>query len=209
MMPVNSGVYPQDTVANPAKTELLLQIPIAHAGETITWLVGHAIPFELRFLQTRPSELSEGIFSPDSQDSAEEQERIICQKVKPEIRKAIEGMYKKYIEKGNMSTPNVSAVAREARMKVQAFKSNFQLLYQKTFIQAHLEKRMQQATILLNEGYPCNKVSLLVGYSENSSIKFNKMFQKHYGMTPKRYQLQKKDGNSLKPGKAKVMDGCL
>ncbi len=100
-------------------------------------------------------------------------------------------MYQKYIEKGNMPTPNVSAVAEEAGMKVQTFKSNFQLIYQQTFMQAHLEKRMQRAAVLLREGHACNKVALMVGYAENSAIKFNKMFQKHYNITPKKYQLQR------------------
>lgn len=209
MIPVNAGVYPQDTVTNPAKNELLLQIPIAHVGVTITWLMEQAIPFELRFSQTPVPKPTEYFSNPEPLDSAEEQELIVSQKIKPASCKAIEAIYKKYIENPNMATPNVSAIAEEAGMKVQAFKKNFQLRYQKTFTQAHLEKRMQRAAVMLREGYPCNQVAQMVGYADNSAIKFNKMFQKHYGMTPKRYQLQKRDGNKLNRAKKKVVDSCL
>ncbi len=64
MMSVNAGVNPQDTpptVTNPAPNELLLRIPIAQVGETLNWLIGNDIPFELRFLQTRATESSGGI----------------------------------------------------------------------------------------------------------------------------------------------------
>jgi methylphosphotriester-DNA--protein-cysteine methyltransferase len=30
----------------------------------------------------------------------------------------------------------------------------------------------------------------MIGYGEKSAIKFNKMFQKHFGTTPKKYQME-------------------
>ena len=194
MIPDNSGMYPRDTKSNTignTMSELMLRIPLAHINETISWLVGHAIPFELRFLQSPPPETPSPLTVPQTRNDPKEQAPDIGQKAKPANYKAIEAMYRKYIDNVNLPTPTISAVAREAGLGEQAFKNNFQLIYQKTFLQAHLEKRMQQAAKLLSEGYPCNKVALMVGYAEKSAIKFNKMFQKHYGMTPKRYQLQK------------------
>ncbi len=48
---------------------------------------------------------------------------------------------------------------------------------------------MELAAKLLKKGYKATEVAKMVGYGEKSDIKFNKMFQKHFGITPKKYQL--------------------
>ena len=48
---------------------------------------------------------------------------------------------------------------------------------------------MHYAAQLLEKGFRCVEVSRMIGYSLNSDIKFNKMFQKYFGTTPRKYQL--------------------
>jgi AraC-like DNA-binding protein len=54
------------------------------------------------------------------------------------------------------------------------------------FYQLYVDTKMEHATALLKSGLRANVVSERVGYMH--PIKFNKMFQKHFGITPKKYQ---------------------
>lgn len=86
--------------------------------------------------------------------------------------------------------PSEKVIAEEFNISVISFKSQFKEKYGKTFYQYYLDKRMEYAAVLLKQGYKANDVSKRVGYGDKSSIKFNKMFQKHFGITPKKYQMQ-------------------
>lgn len=190
MLPTaTSRLYHSDTVSNMPKNStnaLFLQISRKDAERVVALLIGQSISFELCFPQTTPPEVSEAL------PAAELLPRIEGpQMVKPMVLKALKTVYKKYIENAHIPTPNVTAVAREAGMCAKTFKINFHKLFQKSFMQAHLEKRMEHAAGLLQEGYSCKEVTCMVGYAEKSAIKFNKMFQRHYGMSPKKYQLEK------------------
>jgi YesN/AraC family two-component response regulator len=55
-----------------------------------------------------------------------------------------------------------------------------------------MEKRRDYAAQLFKEGYKAVEVSRRIGYGDKPYIKFNKMFQKHFGMTPKKYQMSQK-----------------
>jgi AraC-like DNA-binding protein len=48
---------------------------------------------------------------------------------------------------------------------------------------------MEYVAELLEGGYKAVDVSVQLGYSQ--PIKFSKMFQKHFGVTPRRYQMEK------------------
>lgn len=52
-----------------------------------------------------------------------------------------------------------------------------------------MEARMKKSAELLIQGYNANAVSQMVGYGDKSAIKFNKMFKKFFGITPKKYQV--------------------
>jgi len=52
-----------------------------------------------------------------------------------------------------------------------------------------VDKKMEYAAELLEAGHRASEVSVKIGYKY--PIKFNKMFQKHFGITPKRYQINK------------------
>ena len=47
---------------------------------------------------------------------------------------------------------------------------------------------MEYASELLKKGQTATYISKHLGYSH--PIKFNKMFQKHFGVTPKKFQMQ-------------------
>lgn len=83
--------------------------------------------------------------------------------------------------------PDITEVAYNLGLKPIVFKNNFKEIYGKPFYQYYLERKMEQAANLLKTGMKASTVSKQIGYSH--PIKFNKMFQKHFGVTPKKYQI--------------------
>lgn len=90
------------------------------------------------------------------------------------------------IKKG--SPLSIEEMALRVKLAPHAFKTKFIIHYGKPFYQYYLEKRMKYASDLLRRGYKSTEVAIIVGYGEKSIIKFNKMFQKHFKITPKKYQ---------------------
>jgi AraC-like DNA-binding protein len=86
--------------------------------------------------------------------------------------------------------PKTSVIAEEFGLNSFKLKSLFVKHYNKSMTQFYMEKRMEYAAKLLKKGLKASEVTHLIGYGEHSAIKFNKMFQKHFGMTPKKYQMQ-------------------
>ncbi|WP_028526958.1 helix-turn-helix domain-containing protein [Runella limosa] len=108
-------------------------------------------------------------------------------------REGIENIHEEYIQKfppKNIFIPKEETIASSLGMKVSRFRAIFKAMYGQSFSFLHLEKRMEYAKQLLRKGFTCKEVAKMVGYGGNSAIKFNKMFQKHFGITPKRYQLE-------------------
>lgn len=67
-----------------------------------------------------------------------------------------------------------------------ALKIYFKEYKGKPLYQFYMEEKMGYAAELLKQGYKANEVSTNIGYI--SPIKFNKMFQKHFGITPHKYR---------------------
>lgn len=106
-------------------------------------------------------------------------------------RDKIEKIHAEYIQNFPQElSPSEDAIAFSLGMTVGRFRTAFKAMYGKSFYQIYLDKRMEYAKQLLCEGFNCREVSTAVGYGKNSAIKFNKMFQKYYGITPRKYQLQ-------------------
>jgi AraC-like DNA-binding protein len=82
--------------------------------------------------------------------------------------------------------PSLNEIAKKFGVSGQTFKNRFQKQYSKSFYQTYLEKKMDYAAELLKQGLTASAISERIGYSH--PIKFNKMFQKHFGITPKKYQ---------------------
>lgn len=90
-----------------------------------------------------------------------------------------------YLSKGII--PEISEVANHLGLKVPTFKLHFKKMYGSPFYEYYMNKKMKYASIQLLQGLPVSAVSSMVGYSQ--PIKFIKMFLKHFGVTPKQYQL--------------------
>jgi AraC-like DNA-binding protein len=84
--------------------------------------------------------------------------------------------------------PNVNDIAAELGISGATFKNRFIAHYGKPFYQLYIDKKMERAAMLLKEGCKATNISKMMGYSH--PIKFNKMFQKHFGITPKKYQME-------------------
>lgn len=102
----------------------------------------------------------------------------------------ISRIYEEYIEKiGSSLPPSEATIAQQYGLKATSFKYKFKHRFGKTFSQLYMEKKMDYAAFLLRKGHKAVTVSAMIGYGERSAIKFNKMFQKHFGITPKKYQI--------------------
>ena len=84
--------------------------------------------------------------------------------------------------------PEISHIASEFGISAAKLKAFFQEIYKQPLYQAYMQARMEKSAELLRKGYRANAVSKMVGYGDKSAIKFSKMFQKHFGITPKKYQ---------------------
>ena len=100
----------------------------------------------------------------------------------------LEAIYLKYIKQQIEQFPPMEVqIAAEFGISLKAFKNGFKAFYGKPFYQLHLEKRIQHAKTLLLMGHKSTEVAKRFGYSQ--TIKFNVIFQKHVGVTPKQFQL--------------------
>ncbi len=103
--------------------------------------------------------------------------------------KNIEDIYEKYIVKNiDSCPPKESDIAKQYNMSLIALRNNFKKKYGMPFFQLYMNKKMEHAAELLKNGITATVISEKIGYSH--PIKFNKMFQKHFGITPKKYQMQ-------------------
>ncbi len=110
----------------------------------------------------------------------------------PEVKRNIANeVHDKYMSGiSNEPLPDLFQIADEFGISLQSLKALFKKTYNQTIYQAYMQSRMDKSAELLRQGYKACQVSQMVGYSENSAIKFNKMFQKSFGITPKKYQLK-------------------
>lgn len=154
-------------------------IPAESAQEVVKLLLFNKIVFTVAFLDS--SETIQNEINLTKQKSADNM-KSVSRQVK------FETIYRKYIEENKEQVPpNGSQIATEFGMSLSKFNNGFKEIYGKPFYQLYIEKKMEYAQKLLLEGLVAVKVAQLVGYSH--PIKFNKMFQKHFGMTPKEYQI--------------------
>ena len=107
---------------------------------------------------------------------------------KTKIQQQIEAIIKTHLLA--VKDPDVTEVAHSLGLKPPIFKNSFKEIYGKPFYQYYLERKMKLAANLLKTGMRASTVSKQIGYSH--PIKFSKMFQKHFGLTPKKYQMNMK-----------------
>lgn len=170
-----------------------LQIPHQHVGETVNWLVEQSIPFGAHFLQTHLSALpiindETETFLPSAEKTTKRASEINADQKTLERR--ISNVFDSSITNRLTKLPlTQEEIAEELNISVSTFKARFRALYGKSFNQVYMDKKMEYVAELLEGGYKAVDVSVQLGYSQ--PIKFSKMFQKHFGVTPRRYQMEK------------------
>jgi AraC-like DNA-binding protein len=188
-----------------SRKNILIEISSDFTSEVIEYMLTNHIPFYLSFNRTSPSDTKLGNtdnVSVANQAYRKEENNIlenlagISNQVDERAKSkdtTVEAIYQKYLEKGiAMPPPKEDQIAAEFKIPLVRLQNSFKTTYGKPFYQLYMEKRMEYAAKLLKKGYRANKVSMMVGYAEKSCIKFNKMFQKHFGVTPKKYQMSQK-----------------
>ncbi len=181
----------------PAKTNLsnsALKIELSIASEQLTAVLSLLMNQNISFtIDYAPKLITEVVLEKQPVSSIEE-DLVFLSSPKHksgnvkyvEIVKAI---YKDYfIDNIERMPPNIAVIAKKYHITPIILKNVFKAIYEKTFYQLYMEKRMEYAAKLLKKGYDANKVSGRLGYSQ--AIKFNKIFQKYYGITPKKYQMK-------------------
>ncbi|MFN8344145.1 MAG: helix-turn-helix transcriptional regulator [Spirosomataceae bacterium] len=156
-----------------------------YVGLILPFLINHQIPFTLSaFHDSSENENKATTALNTPKDDSEKEE------IKKNLSD-IEVVFQKYIVEGiEKFPPNVEEIAAELNMSVAVFGARFRKAYGKSFYQVYLDRKMDYAATLLKAGLNAIAVSTQIGYSH--PIKFNKMFQKHFGMTPKKYQMLKR-----------------
>lgn len=178
-------------IQNPSTVEFV--IPAENAQTVVTLLMSNKITFTLTsstYSQDSPQTI--GSTSETEQDTTTDSTFVsVNSKVD-----AFESICLKYLTSNiEQFPPKADEIAAEVGISIGSFKNRFKAVYGKTFYQLFMEKRIEYAKTLLLQGFKAVEISQRFGYSQN--IKFNKVFLKYVGVTPKKYQdihnLQKKN----------------
>jgi AraC-like DNA-binding protein len=165
----------------PPTEEVIINIDPAFVKQVLDMLISHTIPFRANF--SFPSK-EESAFPPHFPLKTLPE---IVKDEQSELWDSIPQFIVDSLKKGN--SLSIEEMASRVKLTPHAFKTKFISYYGKPFYQYYLERRMKYASELLLHGYKATQVAIQVGYGEKSIIKFNKMFQKHFGITPKKYQM--------------------
>lgn len=177
---MNKGIFP---IQQSAAAETQADICIRISGLQYKMLIDFLIDKKISFCINSYAGEAKRMDTPQRLSSKGASNRI------PEdTRQLLEGVYLKYISTNNSMSPNIEDIAKEIGWNPSLFKARFKAYYGKPFYQAYIEQKMKYAAELLNEGWKAVEVSEKIGYSQ--PIKFNKMFQKFFGITPKKYQMK-------------------
>ena len=149
----------------------------------LNYLMNERVPFEVKYrVESDVEQVAKTRL--DSEDTKQKSRFS-------EKEGVVETIYKEYITRADLAQPRLddTTIAKKYGLTIINFRNMFTKRHGKTFQQLYMDKRMEHAAQLLRQGY---KVSKRIGYGEKSCIKFNKMFQKHFGITPKKYQISLK-----------------
>ncbi|MCP1386544.1 helix-turn-helix domain-containing protein [Runella salmonicolor] len=165
----------------PPTEEVIITIDPAFVKQVLDMLISHSIPFRANF--SFPSK-EEPAFSPHFPLKKLPE---VVKDEQTELWESIPQFIVDSLKKGN--SLSIEEMASWVKLTPHAFKTKFITYYGKPFYQYYLEQRMKYASELLLRGYKSTEVAIQVGYGEKSIIKFTKMFHKHFGITPKKYQM--------------------
>jgi AraC-like DNA-binding protein len=154
-----------------------------YVGQVVGLLASAQIPFNIAYqeqaIRTEPQKKDSSLKSKELQKAKKMPKESFETKIEVLINQCLK----------TKRTPSITDIAAECEMPIVTFKLFFKSQFNQTFYQYYLEERFEYAAELLRKGYNANAVSSMAGYGDKSAIKFNKMFQKHFGMTPKKYQM--------------------
>ncbi len=176
-----------------SSNQVILELNISGFSKFLTFLLNTQTPFKLSYLHAN----NEAI---EPQNSKSEIGKMDLNHLKSFSKKntnidkennIIPNVYQQYIIEGlDKYPPKLKEIAAELGVNERRLKINFEKLYGKSFYQVYIDKKMEYAANLLSLGHTASYISDRIGYSH--PIKFNKMFQKHFGITPKKYQMQQR-----------------
>ncbi len=164
------------------RVQIVLSIEIKDLSQTVTGLMQAGIHFTI--IYSPSPEEKKGSVDFGSEPLSNEP---ICQSKSDKKRlfmETIDQIIRDSISVG--TTPTIEEVAKAAGVNGSKVKAQLSELTGKTFYQYYIEKKMEYAAQLLKTGHKATQVSEKIGY--NHPIKFNKMFQKHFGITPHQYR---------------------
>jgi AraC-like DNA-binding protein len=168
---------------------LSLKIHPSDTMEVIQFLMAKQVPFTIA---SDSQSQSMGAVKSDVLEQKQALENPILNVKTSKEHLALQSIYKKYIIDGiETMPPTANEIAEEANMSTQKFKALFMQKYGQPFYQLYVDKKMDYAALLLRKGLNASVISAQIGYSH--PIKFNKMFQKRFGITPKKYQMVQRD----------------
>jgi AraC-like DNA-binding protein len=174
---------------------IYLQLPSTYVGEVASLLISKQIPFGITFSPDTEDATAKVLTEREPQFMSNERdittinpENIPAQNEEVE-NQVFQEIYHKYLVKGiDTIPPNEKKIAENYGIPLMRFKKVFRAMYGSTFYNLYVNKKMERATQLLKSGHSASDVSGMIGYKH--PIKFNKMFQKYIGMTPKQYQMK-------------------
>lgn len=168
---------------------LIIEIDKANVAECMEFLIKAHIPFKVEYKGTSATESPLEIASLMSDaDPA-----LTPRKKEKRLKEAqlVENIYRQYISDTDFSTSaNIKDIVKEYSISLLNFQQIFKTVYGKSFYQLYIDKKMDYAADLLRKGHKAKEIAKMIGYGDKSSIKFNKMFQKHFGLTPKKFQME-------------------
>jgi len=173
---------------NPTKDTLIIEIDRANVAECLEFLIKAHIPFKVEYRGITDESSSSELSLTSSPSESSSPKRKIKRLRDTQL---IENIYKQYISESNFSTAaNIKDIIREHKISLLNFQQLFKNIYGKSFYQLYIDKKMDYAASLLRKGHKAKEIARMIGYGDKSSIKFNKMFQKHFGVTPKKFQME-------------------
>jgi AraC-like DNA-binding protein len=182
------------TITSPAMTDsknvqssVFVELNQAYLPSLMDFMVSHQVPFHLNYhkIDTQSSyktlnsiensHNSDDTPAPEKKLSKSEKQLFLFNQIK-----------KKYLDCKQITKVSLKEIAAEYGISVPTINQLFNKIEGRPFYQIYMERKMDYAAKLLREGRTAQDTSTLIGYSH--PIKFNKMFQKYFGLTPKKYQ---------------------
>jgi len=172
----------------PIKTinpSVAINVSTQHLPSILEMLLKSNIPFTVSYAQEPQAQQLRNASIIDAQPIAIAQKKSTDRPIN-----IFQEMLKRALETDDEPFPNIEELVEASGINTVKLKMQFKEQIGQTFYSYYLSIRMQKAARLLKKGYRANAICQMIGYGENSAIKFNKMFQKHFGITPKKYQME-------------------